>query len=556
MSFEKAFEDCSEVYIVNNNNSPTDINSSMHSCIIFEKSCYQNIEEKTFDDVSTFDDSEYELRMIQCITHLTDIKYDAHLYFRHGGYHSNWWYQKRNKEIPIQCNNAVSKVNQCGEYMAVYYRCNSKHITDVSKSLLKYIGGQTHILCAKHKMPMIPVPDRKAKCKCGNKEYLRCPELKCVNCICQKCAEELDSTVVNEVEMMSLSDNNDLESSIHYEENDDDSSSSSLLTPINDCYISDSDDDVSSIDSSDFCKRKEDNDIDREELDILVTHQIPETDPNDDKDESSIVDEFYIPTTDAGDLPFEIERDDNLQQTRGVNISSYVILNFVGTLLTRQRHLLKPSSIHKYFLQRIVATSIGKSVNLLYPEGMLFPSIFWKMIEGSIIGAIPATLLNERANRFGFASIGDHVRSRLTASGYQTSTKDSYIAWCYDMISNEITNQNDTRMVVNKGLTASQDKKGNLQLRGGNQSSPLLDSVDSKQVIKELMSSQKYVPFTHFLTFTCNMKRHFGTKPIKEWIDSDNWKKKYPGYDNLTDTEKDEIKDALNQAAAPLLLRA
>ena len=101
MSFEKVFQDCSEVYIVNNSNSQTDINSSIHSCIIFEKSCYQNIEEKTFDDVTTFDGSEYELRMLQCITHLTDIKYDAHLYFRHGGYFSNWWHQKRKKGIPM-----------------------------------------------------------------------------------------------------------------------------------------------------------------------------------------------------------------------------------------------------------------------------------------------------------------------------------------------------------------------------------------------------------------------------------------------------------------------
>ena len=52
------------------------------------------------------------------------------------------------------------------------------------------------------------------------------------------------------------------------------------------------------------------------------------------------------------------------------------------------------------------------------------------------------------------------------------------------------------------------------------------------------------------------MKRHFGTKTIKEWIDGEKWKKKYPNYDNLTKKEKQEIKDSLNQAAAPLLLRA
>ena len=70
-------------------------------------------------------------------------------------------------------------------------------------------------------------------------------------------------------------------------------------------------------------------------------------------------------------------------------------------------------------------------------------------------------------------------------------------------------------MVLNKGLTASKDESSGLNLRGGSNESPLLDSVDSKQMIKNLMSSQKYLPFNFFLTFTCNMRQHFGTKPIK-----------------------------------------
>ena len=47
-----------------------------------------------------------------------------------------------------------------------------------------------------------------------------------------------------------------------------------------------------------------------------------------------------------------------------------------------------------------------------------------------------------------------------------------------------------------------------------------------------------------------------GTKPIKEWIDGDEWKNNFPNYENLSKSEKNEIKDSLNQAAAPLLLRA
>ena len=82
-----------------------------------------------------------------------------------------------------------------------------------------------------------------------------------------------------------------------------------------------------------------------------------------------------------------------------------------------------------------------------------------------------------------------------------------------------------------------------------------MDSVDSKQMIKNLMSSQKYLPFNFFLTFTCNMRQHFGTKLIKEWIDGTEWKK-IPNYTSLNDSEQWEIKNALDQTAAPLLLRA
>ena len=82
-------------------------------------------------------------------------------------------------------------------------------------------------------------------------------------------------------------------------------------------------------------------------------------------------DEFYIPTSDAGIYPFEIEKNDDISENIGINISGHVLLNFVG-----KRYRLKSSSIHKYFLQRLVSTTIGNSISLLYPEGMLYPCIF------------------------------------------------------------------------------------------------------------------------------------------------------------------------------------
>ena len=99
------------------------------------------------------------------------------------------------------------------------------------------------------------------------------------------------------------------------------------------------------------------------------------------------------------------------------------------------------------------------------------------------------------------------------------------------------TNKHDTQMVVNKGLTASQDESSGINLMGRSNESHLLDAVDSKKTINNLMSSYKYHGFGMFVTFTCNNKKHFGTKPMKEWIDGNAWKHNCPYYNFLNINE-------------------
>ena len=54
------------------------------------------------------------------------------------------------------------------------------------------------------------------------------------------------------------------------------------------------------------------------------------------------------------------------------------------------------------------------------------------------------------------------MRSRLTAASYQTKRNDRHVSWCYDMATKLATNHHDTRMVVNKGLTASLNEHSGL----------------------------------------------------------------------------------------------
>ena len=264
-----------------------------------------------------------------------------------------------------------------------------------------------------------------------------------------------------------------------------------------------------------------------------------------------------IETSDTGNIPFLVRTDnENKGVLKDVTINGHVILNQSGSLLTRKNHEIKGSRKQSFFLQKLCATSIGSSVPMIYPEALLFPSIFWKMAPDncSIAGAIPSPLLSQSTSRFGFESIPLHVRSRLSSPSATTSTDVNYTSFCYDMLTNLSANYQDTRLVLRRGLTVGDDKTGGLGLRGQGDSS-MLESFDSKAMVRNLCASQSYHNMSHFLTFTCNMKRHFGTKQIKEWIDSECWKFLFPDYHHLDVTEKKEIDESVIQAASGLLLR-
>ena len=121
------------------------------------------------------------------------------------------------------------------------------------------------------------------------------------------------------------------------------------------------------------------------------------------------------------------------------------------------------------------------------------------------------------------------------------------------MLTNLTANHEDTRLIVNRGLTVGEDKTGGLALRGKGDSA-LLESIDNKEMVRNLCFSQKYHAWDHFLTYTCSMKTHFGVAPIRNWLDSGEWKKHYEGFFVLDPVEQKEIENAiLESAAGPML---
>ena len=75
---------------------------------------------------------------------------------------------------------------------------------------------------------------------------------------------------------------------------------------------------------------------------------------------------------------------------------------------------------------------------------------------------------------------------------------------------------------MHRGLTASSDESSDLGVRGKNDSA-LLESIDSRKMVRNLSAAQTYMENDFFVTYTCNQKEYFGTKPIKDWIDSNGW---------------------------------
>ena len=66
------------------------------------------------------------------------------------------------------------------------------------------------------------------------------------------------------------------------------------------------------------------------------------------------------------------------------------------------------------------------------------------------------------------------------------------------MLTNLSANHQDTRLILNRGLTVGEDKTGGLGVRG-KEDTNLYQSIDNKQMVRNLCFSQKYHEWDFFL---------------------------------------------------------
>ena len=87
-----------------------------------------------------------------------------------------------------------------------------------------------------------------------------------------------------------------------------------------------------------------------------------------------------VPTKNAGELAYIVDKEIQYCGTFvKIKISGHILLNQCGILLKQKKYQIKGIRLYKIFIQSICVTINGLSIPLMYPEGILSPSIHWKM---------------------------------------------------------------------------------------------------------------------------------------------------------------------------------
>jgi hypothetical protein len=226
---------------------------------------------------------------------------------------------------------------------------------------------------------------------------------------------------------------------------------------------------------------------------------------------------YYLPTTDAS------QKVHYVKESSASSIPLTVLFNKHLHVLIRRNYELKATKMMKGFLEHIVATWDDDTVPLLYPEGMLFPHIFFHQREDrSIDGCIPAPLWNSdrTVHFYGFASIAEHMWSRITNSALLCSTEPTYLFFAFDAISNSLCHHEYPQLIISRGY---EHMLQNASIHGFESEDSFFcqkDFIDPHKTVQELSAFLREHDATYFYTHICNVHEHFGVAPLQRWVDS------------------------------------
>ena len=485
---------------------------------------------------------EWQLRFVGITNDGTERRpqlWKGSLFVRHGGPELvGWWVQERTWKSFCQAENGLPDMVYGSWDVLVYCPKYNVDMDGLRDAYLEYIGGQTKVYCALHRTPMIPsvkVRGLFKTCSVIGEHEIRCTIkafLCCAfdNCNAAACTHHSNGNpeVGTCLYIDTIVDGNDVvvDGGILIEE----------LTVNDGVHVEENEFTEDQVNIADYDEQ------------MFVTDTILDDD------------EFMMDTT-GNDDGLQFLSTNAARTTYDVvagkgSVPGHIILNNCGSCLIRKNYQLKGTKYQQAFLQQIVSTSKGHAVPLVYPEGMLFPSIFWTDTEdGSLVGALPAAIMasKKECRAFGFASMQDHIQSRLTNPTLRCFTDPRYIFYAYDCVSNINLRGEDARIILSRGFVESQGRGG---LKANRNRQFNTDAVDSRPVVNRLAAALREKNFTYFFTQTVNQSGFFGIKPVRNWIDSQDYENAlFAGKGDLTYHEKEEFRMAGKESSCIPMLR-
>ena len=448
---------------------------------------------------------------------------------RHGGKFDKFWlydnYSPIAKRIPLTAETAMQHHINGYWNVAIFYRSNEVQIETLKSQFMENMAGQGKYICQEHKIPLTRDFCKSGfKCSCGKAFFIRCPILSCSSSVCRQHTVHI-SEGQNWISSMGKNNENpDIAS-----ENDPFQSHSSMIS-------SSTDNNEEAVSQLSVLSSKSNS---TDSFNFL-------TDPAflQEPSENSLV---SLPENTAVGQKLCFTPDNVIPETE-FRLPLHILLNGHCGLLKRSRGSpVYVAARHKRMLENITSTASPKSVPLLQPEAMMFPTIFWKQnYDGSYPGALPSSLFNSASNNanVGFASLEDHLQTRLKDSSLLTSSDPRYVQYVFDTIFNLHLRENDTRVVLNRGWgEAAKTYRQSQRVKEG---ALFFDQCDSRKNVNELSAALKEQAATYFFTYTCSQSTHPGIRKIFAALES-----KYPA-----ETTNKEVRNAAIQAEMIPMLRA
>ena len=129
----------------------------------------------------------------------------------------------------------------------------------------------------------------------------------------------------------------------------------------------------------------------------------------------------------------------------------------------------------------------------------------------------------------------------MTDASSSSSTDPSVMTCFFDELGNMDLNSCYSREIFQRGFVVDNKSTRGMAVREKGHTN-LAECVDSQKMVMNLATSQKYIDWTWFLTFTLNQKDHPGLYNIHEWKSSMKWTSNIPGYKYMSVFEKEEVK--------------